>query len=214
MITLPDAIAYEFKNPALLQRALTHSSTKLSQDNERLEFLGDRVLALVIAEILHERFLKEAEGDLALRHAALVKASTLADIARQIKLDNHLLRADKTGDPGDNVLSDALEALFGAIYLDQGFAPVARIIKTLYIGRIEAMLNPPQDPKTALQEWAQARNLPVPEYEIIARSGPDHAPIFTVQVHVKGRPSLQGEGSSRKAAEKEAAQYMLVALNA
>lgn len=212
MTTLPAHIDYQFKNKALLVRALTHSSAVGSADNERLEFLGDRVLGLVVAEMLYNEFPNEAEGDLALRHAALVRASTLADIARQMKLATHLTMGEKNNEPGDNVLSDALEALFGAIYLDGGFQAAASIVASLYAGRVTAMQNPPQDPKTALQEWAQARGLPVPDYTIIDRSGPDHAPHFKIQVSVQGLDPAQGAGTSRKIAEKEAAQNMLATL--
>lgn len=210
MSDLQDRIGYHFKNPAYLVQALTHASIKSLSDNERLEFLGDRVLSLVMAEALYRQYPDEAEGDLALRHAALVRAATLADIAREIMLVRYLRMSDVSGnDPGDNVLSDALEAVFGAIYLDGGFMPCAQVVTKLYGDRVAHMVQPPQDPKTALQEWAQARGLVVPEYVLVEKSGPDHAPAFVVEVRVAGQAAQQGTGASRKAAEKVAAQKML-----
>jgi ribonuclease III len=125
-------------------------------------------------------------------------------------LTRYLRMSDHSGnDPGDNVLSDALEAIFGAIYLDSGFAPCASVITRLYGDRVAHMVEPPQDPKTALQEWAQARGLPVPEYIVVEKSGPDHAPAFVIEVRVAGQAAQQGIGASRKAAEKIAAQKLL-----
>ncbi len=202
-----------FRDPGLLQTALTHSSAGLPYDNERLEFLGDRVIGLVIAHLLYDAFPQEEEGDLAKRHAALVQGETLAQIAREINLGDILALSDAErtagGADNDNILADALEATIGALYLDSGMDPCRGAIEKLWKDRIYLVKAPPQDAKTTLQEWAQGQGLPLPAYELTGREGPDHAPVFRIQVTVEGLSPASAEGSSRRAAEKEAARLLL-----
>lgn len=217
---MSDAIAafegrfgYRFHNRQRLDVALTHSSTGADHNYERLEFLGDRVLGLVVAELLYEDFPHETEGDLARRHAALVSGATLAVIADNIELGAVLRLSDSEratgGAKNDNILSDVMEALIGALYLDAGIGPCKTVIGTLWRDILHTMEKPPQDPKTALQEWAQARGLKLPRYDLAARTGPDHAPLFTMTVSIDGFAPVSGEGPSRRAAEKAAAISML-----
>ena len=213
---LQEKLGHFFANQELLQRALTHSSTGAARNYERLEFLGDRVVGLVIAHILWESFPKEAEGDLAKRHAALVQGKTLARIARRIELGGamQLSAAERAagGAENDNILADGLESVIGALYVDGGLAVCEKVIRDLLGDSILVMKRPPQDPKTALQEWAQARGLPLPEYEMSGRSGPDHAPDFEIRVTVQGYPPASAKGASRRKAEKEAAGILLAHL--
>lgn len=213
---LQDRLGHRFSDTGLLRAAMTHASTGLAGNYERLEFLGDRVLGLVMAEILFEMFPQEAEGDLAKRHAALVQGLMLAEIARTIDLGDALLVSEAERDAGgvdnDNMLADGFEALIGALYLDGGLSACQTMIRTLWGDRVKIMKEPPQDPKTALQEWAQGRGLPLPLYEQVSRDGPDHAPRFLIRVTVRGYAPAQAEGSSRRAAEKDAARALLEAL--
>lgn len=196
---------------------MTHASTGADTNYERLEFLGDRVLGLLMAEILYAAFPQEAEGDLAKRHAALVQGELLATIAREINLGDALILSEGErgagGADNENMLADGLEALIGAIYLDAGLEPCRRLLTALWGERVNILSNPPQDPKTALQEWAQGRGLPLPVYEVAGREGPDHAPRFTISVTVQGFPPAQAAGPSRRAAEKEAARILLERLD-
>lgn len=205
-------IGHSFNNKTLVLNALTHSST--GDDNyERLEFLGDRVLGLTVAEILYEKFPDENEGDLAKRLAALVQGKLLAEIAATIHLGDYMKfsQAERLagGDKNENILGDALEALLGALYLDAGFAACRQLIEKLWHGRFDTTIAPPSHPKTALQEWAQGAGLPLPTYKIIGQSGPDHAPVFTVELNVKGYDPLKADGRSRQVAEKEAARIFM-----
>ena len=208
---LRERFAIVFRDPALLDLALTHASKRQHTNNERLEFLGDRVLGLVLATHLYVTYPDESEGDLARRHAALVRADMLAEIARTIQLGDALHVASGGDSPAqlDNVIADALEALIGALYLDQGFQPARDFILTLWQQALANMGEPPQDPKTGLQEWAQARGLPLPAYDLVDRSGPDHAPNFTICVRVENTGTATATGPSRRIAEKAAAQALL-----
>ncbi len=206
-------LGVSFHDHDLLHRALTHASADSGNNYERLEFLGDRVLGLVMAHFLYETFPDEPEGHLAKRHAALVQGKTLAQVAREIDLGAyiHLSDAERTtgGDRNENILADVMEAIIGALYLDSGLAPCAALIKHLWGERVHVLRKPPRDPKTALQEWAQGRGLPLPVYEEIKRTGPDHAPEFTIEVSVAGHESEQARGNSRRTAEKKAAELLL-----
>lgn len=216
---LPDLIeeltGRRFSNPALLRAALTHSSAGNVENYERLEFLGDRVLGLAVAELLYTAFPLESEGALAKRLAVLVQASTLARIARErLDLGSALIvsggvRGAGTSSDNENILADSLEALLGALYLDSGIAPCLTFVRTLWKDAVLADSTPPRDPKTALQEWAQGRGLPLPAYDLVCREGPDHAPLFKIRVQVEGLPPREASGSSRRAAEKAAAQTLL-----
>ena len=200
-------LGYHFKSPALLLQALTPAASQTDTNNERLEFLGDRVAGLVLAEALYKRFPDENEGDLAKRHAALVQGPVMCELAQEINLSAHI--PTHIGTLTETMLADAFEALMGAIYLDSDFATAQRVILQLWADRVETMQAPPQDPKTALQEWAQARKLPAPAYSIIGKDGPDHAPLFTIQLELKGHAPISAKGRSRRDAEKLAAQAML-----
>lgn len=204
-------LGHTFKDEALLAQALTHPSASKRKDAarayERLEFLGDRVLGLVMAEWLFELFPNEAEGELARRHAALVKRDTLAKVAEKIGLPAALRHA-KGEVANATMLGDALEALIGALYCDGGLKAAHRFIHTHFTALVEAKDADKRDAKTALQEWAQARKLPTPTYTVIANSGPAHAPSFVVEVTVKNK-TAQGEGKNKQLAEKAAAQTLL-----
>lgn len=206
-------IGYSFKDEKLLRVALTHSSTGESENYERMEFLGDRVLGLVIAELLFRRFPNEPEGDLAKRLASLVQGAMLANLSGRISLSSYIVFSDSERDAGgasnDNILADVYESLIGAIYLDSGFAPCRTLIETQWADVLDTMKKPPQHPKTSLQEWAQAQGLPLPSYEVVAQSGPDHAPVFDVRLLVKDYGSVTAQGRSRQEAEKLAAEEFL-----
>lgn len=209
-------IGYDFEPSKRLRAALTHSSAGADRNYERLEFLGDRVLGLVMAQILYETFRDESEGDLAKRHAALVQGKMLAQVARRIGLGAILVLSDAEraagGAENDNILADSLEAVIGALYLDAGLEACQKVIRDLWGDDILVMAQPPQDPKTALQEWAQARGLPLPVYDMVGKEGPDHAPLFDVRVAVEGFEPVTAQGSSRRAAEKDAAAILLARL--
>jgi ribonuclease-3 len=215
---LETRIGYRFSDPGLLREALTHSSAagrgrRGGRSNERLEFLGDRVLGLVIADLLIRRFAKEGEGGLSRRHAALVRRETLAEIALEVALGDYLVLArseDETG--GRNkpaTLANGLEALIGALYLDGGLAPAAAFIRQHFGPRLAAMRTAPQDPKTALQEWAQGRGLALPDYRVVEVAGPAHEPRFEVSVQVGDRPAATAVAGSKRAAEQAAAGRLL-----
>lgn len=200
------------EDKAFLKRALRHSS--LGDNNyERLEFLGDRVLSLVIAEALFHLFPKEAEGDLAKRHTALVQGSVLTEMARRLNLEALIEMSDSEKAAGglenDNILGDVMEAIIAAYYFEYGLADTATFIKEVWGDTLYEMTEPPQDAKTALQEWTQGKGLGLPTYIVTGQEGPDHAPIFTVQLDVEGFPSVQKKGASKRQAQKEAASEML-----
>lgn len=215
---LEERIGHRFRDPALLKTALTHASAGAKFNYERLEFLGDRVLGLVVAELLYIRFPGENEGDLALRLAALVQGQFLAEIAREIDLGSYVeLSASEAlagGADNENILSDVFEALIGALYLDGGFEKCQTLINALWADRLYITARPPQHPKTRLQEWVQSAKLPLPVYKIIGQSGPDHAPVFEIELSVQGYPPLVAEGRSRQAAEREVASLFMQKIEA
>ena len=226
-----ELIGYNFARPELLAEALTHSSvlpevrqgrrgqrrTKLPRNYERLEFLGDRVLGLIIADLLWRRFPNEAEGSLTRRHAQLVRRETLARVAGMIGLDRHLKLSPAESAAGaarnPAILADACEAVIAAIYLDGGFPAAFSFVERWWEPLITAMNAPPRDPKTLLQEWAQARGLGLPTYELTATSGPDHARHFTVAVRLPGYEAANATASSKRAAEAGAAAALLEQLS-
>jgi ribonuclease-3 len=220
---LERTLGHRFTDRALLQAALRHSSvapgarTRKQGDHfERLEFLGDRVVGLAIADLLLARFPRESEGDLARRHAALVSRTTLAQLAEKIDLGPqlHLTRGeDETGGRSKpTVLADALEALVGAIYRDGGLEPARAFVARLYESELDGAGRPPRDPKTELQEWAQGKGLPLPSYRIVRTEGPAHQPSFRVEVSVRGEEPVVAEGTSKQAAERAAAAALLQAI--
>jgi ribonuclease-3 len=197
---------------APFERALTHGS-QAAANYERLEFLGDRVLGLVIAEWLFERFSEEPEGALSRRLNALVTGPVCADVARDLGVVTYLKLGKQAREDGahdsDNVLGDVMEALIGAFFLDAGLDAVRAFIRKAWATRIEAHAQAPKHPKSALQEWAAANNRRPPEYLIVDRSGPNHAPHFTVKVSIGKLADATGEGASKGAAETAAAAALL-----
>jgi ribonuclease-3 len=197
---------------ALYERAVTHGS-QAAANYERLEFLGDRVLGLTIAEWLFARFPNEAEGALSKRLNALVTGPVCAEIARELALPAHLKLGKQARDDGafdsDNVLGDALEALIGALFLDHGIDAARTAVRALWATRIERDIRAPQHPKSALQEWAAAHNRRPPEYSIVERSGPHHAPRFTVKVTIGKLAEATATGTSKQEAETAAALALL-----
>ena len=212
--SLEGRIGHRFADRKLLALALTHAGAAGGiASNERLEFLGDRVLGIVVAAMLYEQFPEESESDLARRFVAAVRRETLTEIADGIGLEGELKIAREAaatiarGRAG--MLANACEALIGALYLDGGIEAARSFIAPLWQARIEAGTPPPKDAKTALQEWAQGRGLPLPAYRETSRSGPAHAPRFEIEVSIKGRPSVQGRGPSKRAAEQAGAEALL-----
>jgi len=212
---------HDFAEPTLLRQALTHSSAAGSARSEvasyeRLEFLGDRVLALIVADMLLDAFPDEAEGALARRHAFLVSRDALAEVARGLGL-NAFLRvskgeAESGGHHNPAMLADVCEAIIGAIYRDAGLDAARAFVRRHWRPLLHQNRRPPQDAKTALQEWAQARGLPLPSYREVGRDGPSHEPHFTVEAAVKDREPVRGSGRSKRAAEHDAAQQLLTHL--
>lgn len=197
---------------ALYEQAMTHGSAS-AEHYERLEFLGDRILGLVIAEWLYTLFPHEKEGQLSRRFNQLVAGGTCAQVAREVGLAPYLKLGKQARDDGaidsDNVLGDVMEALIGALYLDRGLAPAQSLIRRLWEPRLDAKASAPKHPKSALQEWAAANGRKSPHYEILDRSGPHHALHFTVMVSIKGAGEAKGEGSSKQEAETAAATALL-----
>lgn len=207
----------KFKDVKLLDRAFTHTSAVPGEaadwSNERLEFLGDRVLGLVAASQLITRFEKEREGGLAPRLNALVSRDTCAKIAAELNLGQYLiLDASESAGGGTkkpSLLANVTEALIGAIYLDAGLVAAEKFIVKYWKEYFKTLKSVPRDPKSALQEWAQGDGRPAPVYKNTNRTGPDHAPVFTIEVRVDGVKSAFGEGASKQEAERSAARAML-----
>jgi ribonuclease-3 len=204
------------KTQALSPRAQkrAHANTLAgTADNERLEFIGDRVLGLTIAELVSEAFPQASEGELARRYNQLVQGATCAEVARTIGLGQLLLLSDSEAENGgrdkETILADACEALLAALYLEAGYDRTRAIIRALWSPRLDDLPEEAIDPKSALQEWAQGRGLPRPAYAVISRDGPDHAPHFTAEVKIQGRQPARGQGASKRAAEQAAALEML-----
>jgi ribonuclease-3 len=210
-----DRLGHQFADPSLLVRALTHASisTANREDNQRLEFLGDRVLGLTMAQAVLDHDPTATEGHLAPRFNALVRKETCADVAREIDL-GAVLKIGRSemlsgGRRKQALLGDAMEAVIAAVYLDAGFEPARALILRLWGGRIAAVKADARDPKTALQEWAQARSLPPPAYVQINRSGPDHAPTFTIEARLENGETERATAPSKRAAEQAAAKALL-----
>ena len=221
---LSERLGHAFKQKSLLQGALTHPSLggggrrkNAGTLYERLEFLGDRVLGLTVATWLYRQFPDDSEGDLAKRHAALVNRFALKRIALAIELPRFLRVAkgeQAATQRSQSVLSDAIEALIGALYLDGGAEAAERFIHRHWQDALAAQKQAAQlaDPKTVLQEWAQGRGLPLPDYKVINREGPAHAPKFVIAVSVQGYPPAQAEGNAKREAEKKAAAVLMAEL--
>jgi ribonuclease-3 len=226
---LAPVLGHRFADRALLVSALTHPSVGSAASGrrgrrggggayERLEFLGDRVLGLVVAHMLYETFAGEDEGALAKRLAALVRRDAVARVAEAIELGPHLIlsrgEAESGGRSNRTLLADALEALIGALYLDAGLPTAEAFVRRAWAPLIGEAAQPPQDAKTALQEWAQGAGLPLPTYRTVASEGPPHNPVFAVEVEVAGRAPARGSGRSKRAAEQAAAEALLAAIRA
>ncbi len=201
------------KDKGLLKEALTHSSMVKNNihSNERLEFLGDRVLGLVIAEELMKKYKNEAEGDLAKRHAVLVSSKNLTAIAYEIGLDKELIFSKAEVTTIDYLLADCMEAVFGALYLDAGFEETKKIILKLFISSLNDMKEVPIDMKSKLQEVLQKSGYDLPEYSVVKKTGTDHNPEFQIEVQT-GLGIGHGVGSTKKEAEQKAAQFLLTKL--
>ena len=216
---LEDRLGHRFHNPALLRHALTHASTTTNrlQSNERLEFLGDRVLGLIIADILTDNFPDESEGDLGYRFTALARRETLACVAQKIELGVNIAMSDgervSGGAAKDSVLANACEAVIAALYQDGGLATAKQFVERYWTPLLTEDHHPHKDPKTALQEWAQANGYSLPQYRTVNRSGPDHQPIFHVEVRIGDNESGTGIGASKRAAEQVAAKQLLDAVS-
>ena len=213
--TIENSIKYHFVNRALLEAAITHTSfenNKKDYTYERLEFLGDRVLGLVIADLIYKNFLNESEGDLARRIAFLVSGKTLSEIAIKLKLQNYVRVSEnlkfKNGE-NNSILSDTMEAIIGAIFLDSNYSEVKKVIKYIWIEYIKNDVKPPKDPKSALQELSMELKYEMPVYSNYIKEGPDHSPVFKVKVSIKGLNKSQGIGVSKKSAEIDAASKLL-----
>jgi len=209
------ALEYHPKDLSLFEVAVTHSSAQGS-NYERLEFLGDRVIGLLIAHWLYERFPSEPEGKLSRRFNSLVARETCADIGRELGLPA-LIRLGKQarGDGAnwsDNVVGDVVEALAGALFVDGGLEPAERFVRRSWAPLIEEQRKAPKHPKSALQELAAAKGLPNPEYEVTRRSGAHHSPHFSVRVSIPDLGSAEGEGASKQEAETAAAAALLESL--
>ncbi|HNY25525.1 MAG TPA: ribonuclease III [Alphaproteobacteria bacterium] len=200
---------YNFNDTKLIDLALTQSGADSVNNNERLEFIGDRVLGLTVAVLLFEMFPNESEGELARRHAVLVSTDTLATVAVELGLDKQLRRGHMTGGRVQHILANAMEAVFGAIYLDGGFNAAQQVISEIWRNIASADLVAPKDSKTALQEFVQKKESgTLPIYEYLEPVGASHSPEFTVSVTALGKTAT-GQGISKKAASSAAAMALL-----
>lgn len=212
---LEASIGHKFANRDLAQAALTHISAAPTRSDtyQRLEFLGDRVLGLVVAEMLYENFASADEGELSRRLADLVRRESCAEVAREWDVEAHVRLGEGERQAGTSakeaILADVCKSLIGAVFLDAGYAAAKAVIVRVFAPRMRAPRRPLRDPKTALQEWAQARGLETPLYRETARTGPHHAPEFTVAVVVTGVAPAEAKGSSKRAAEQAAALAFL-----
>ncbi len=212
---------YSFKNPELLDEALTHPSLAIRSKNkdkiqynyERLEFLGDAVLALLISEMLLSRYPDAKEGELASRRSSLISGDTISTLAHNLHLGDYLYLSQSEdiagGRENASNLENAFEAIIGAIYLDGGLEAVRGVVLENWRELIESAKEPVKDPKTELQEWAQGLGKPIPTYTLVETSGPAHSPAFTVEARVEGHKPRSASANSKKKAEKEAALALL-----
>ncbi len=215
---LAKRLGHDFADPSLLKLALTHSSARANakpgEDNERLEFLGDRVLGLAAAELLIERFPGSYEGELARWYNHLVRTETCAEVARAMDLGAFIVmsggEAESGGREKKTILANACEALLGAVFLDAGYQTASKIVQRFWEPHFGELEFAAADAKSVLQEWAQGRGLALPRYVEVTREGPDHKPRFTAEVHIEGVAPERGQGENKRAAEQAAALAMLV----
>lgn len=208
---LEDRIGHRFADTNLIAAALTHVSAVTGRKREtyqRLEFLGDRVLGLAVSEMLYEAFPQADEGELSRRLAGLVRKESCAEVAREWGIESYVRLGEnekQTGATKAAILGDVCESIIGAVFLDGGYAAAKAVVTGAFATRMLSPDRPLRDPKTALQEWAQARGLPTPLYRETARSGPDHAPEFTICVEVRGHQNAEAKGLTKRLAEQAAA---------
>jgi ribonuclease III len=213
-----ERLGFAFKDRALVELALTHASARPSlkpnEDNERLEFLGDRVLGLAIAELLTQTFPESSEGELARRYNQLVRAETCAEIAKEWELGQLILmsggEAESGGRGKKTILANACEAVLGAIFIEGGYQAARDVVFRFWATELASLDLALPDAKSILQEWAQGRRLSLPRYVEIAREGPDHKPRFTSEVQIDGVAPERGHGANKRAAEQAAALAMLL----
>lgn len=211
---LEATIGYQFQQVSLLEQALTHRSAA-ALHNERLEFLGDSILSYVIAGELYRRFPKQQEGDLSRMRATLVKGQTLAELAREFQLGDHLRLGSgelkSGGNRRESILADAVEAIIGAVYLDSGIDAVKQMILNWYQSRLDSIVPGAQqkDPKTRLQEYLQARKQPLPQYEVADIKGQAHNQEFFITCTIDSMSPVSASGTSRRKAEQAAAELLL-----
>jgi ribonuclease-3 len=213
LATAAARLGHEFTRPELLLEALTHPSTATAMHNQRLEFLGDRVLGLVVAEALLAQDPAAQEGELAPRLNALVRKETCAEVAASLDLGSALRMGRSEMLTGGRrktaLLGDAMEAVIAAVYLDGGLEAARRLILDAWGDRIAEVRAVGRDAKTSLQEWAQARGLPPPDYHDLGREGPDHAPLFSVEARLADGRAAEGSAASKRAAQQAAAEALL-----
>ncbi len=216
---LERAVGHAFADRSLLEQALTHVSARARRldSNQRLEFLGDRVLGLAAADMLYRAFAQADEGDLSRRLAELVRRETCAEVAQAWGVSDFVRLGEGEAQSGGArkaaILSDMCEAIIGAVFLDAGYQTAAGVVRAAFAGRVDRAGRARRDPKSALQEWAQARGLPPPVYRVARRSGPDHAPHFAISVMVQGFEEAAGEGGSKRIAEQVAAETFMAREN-
>lgn len=218
---LAEILGHQFAQPALLVEALTHRSAVTSTGAdpygyERLEFLGDRVLGLIIANLLLKQFPTESEGELARRYNALVQGETLATVSAAVGLGQYLILAPSEDHAGGranrSLLADVCEAVIAALFIDGGMPAAEKFVERHWMPLLTAKARPRRDSKTRLQEWAQSRSLPLPTYDTVSSEGPAHSPFFAVRVAVEGAGTAEGRGGSKRVAEQEAAGALLAKL--
>lgn len=211
MEKLQEILKYQFRNPKLLLQALTHGSTtgNAHRNYERLEFLGDRVLGLTMAHLLYNIFPNDREGDLAQRHVKLVCAATVADVVKKLHIDDYIIAKDRETAQSINVLCDVGEAIIGAIYIDSDIEQAIAFVERNWRGLIDRHSSSEKDFKTRLQEKFQAAKLPFPVYEITAKDGSEHEPVFTIRVSSSDNLFGEGKGKNKKEAEQKAAADLL-----
>jgi ribonuclease III len=213
-----ERLGYAFNDRSLVELALTHASARPSlkpnEDNERLEFLGDRVLGLAVAELLTASFPEASEGELARRFNQLVRAETCAEVAQRWELGKLIVmsggEAESGGRAKKTILANACEAVLGAIFIDGGYAAARDVVHRFWAAELSGLDLAAPDAKSILQEWAQGRHLPLPRYTEVSREGPDHKPRFTSEVQIDGVAPERGHGANKRAAEQAAALAMLL----
>lgn len=213
---LENKLFYSFKDQQLLAQAFTHASAIEGVSHasyERMEFLGDRILGLVVANLIYHSFPFEVEGDLAKRLGYLASTTVLAEVAEELELDQYVTSALPThfskAEKKESILADVCEALIAALYLDGGLEVAWKFVETHWRPLLQRIPEPPRDPKSQLQEWLQGRSQRLPRYKLVEKIGPDHNPIFRIELTIEPFGTVVGQGPSVRKAEKEAATEML-----